>query len=107
MTSFGGESMARIRRYHPLVADDLASAIAFYDDISVELGNRFRTSIRDRLEKITDRPDSYGCIHEQLRTAMIDRFPYLVVFEHGTESVAILGVFHAASDQERWINRSR
>ena len=98
--------MARIRRYHPLVADDLASAIAFYDNISVDLGNRFRASIRDRLKTITDRPDSYGRIHEQLRAAMIDRFPYVVLFEHRSESVAILGIFHAASDQERWVERS-
>ena len=98
--------MARTRRYHPLVADDLASAIAFYDDISVDLGNRFRASIRDRLKTITDRPDSYGRIHEQLRAAMIDRFPYVVLFEHRSESVTILGIFHAASDQERWVERS-
>ncbi len=98
--------MARTRRYHPLVTDDLASAIAFYDDISVDLGNRFRASIRDRLKTITDRPDSYGRIHEQLRAAMIDRFPYVVLFEHRSESVTILGIFHAASDQERWVERT-
>ena len=58
--------MARTRKYHPLVADDLAAAVAYYDDISVELGNRFRASVRDRIETITERPDSFGRVREEL-----------------------------------------
>ncbi len=106
MTNCGAASMARTRRYHPLVADDLAAAVAYYDDISVELGNRFRRSIRNRIETITERPDSFGCIHEQLRAAMIGRFPYVVLFEHQDGIVSILGIFHAASDREPWFERS-
>jgi len=98
--------MARTRRYHPLVAQDLAAAVAYYDDISVDLGNRFRASVRDRMSTITDRPDSFGRVHEQLRVAMVDRFPYVILFEHEIEAVNILGVFHAASDRERWFERS-
>ena len=98
--------MARTRRYHPLVSEDLATAVAYYDEISVDLGNRFRASVRDRIAMITDRPDSFGRIHEQLRAAMVDRFPYVVLFEHEIESVAILGIFHAASDREGWFDRS-
>jgi plasmid stabilization system protein ParE len=106
MTNFGGASMARTRCYHPLVSEDLATAVAYYDEISVELGNRFRASVRDRIATITDRPDSFGRIHEQLRAAMVDRFPYVVLFEHEIESVAILGIFHAASDREGWFDRA-
>lgn len=67
--------MARIRRYHPLVADDLAAAVAYYDNISVDLGNRFRASVRYRLETITERPDSFGRIHEQLRQRWLTDSP--------------------------------
>jgi hypothetical protein len=98
--------MARTRRYHPLVADDLAAAVAYYDDISVELGNRFRTSVRSRIEAITERPDSFGRVHQQLRAAIVDRFPYIILFEFDNETVAILGAFHAASDREHWSKRS-
>jgi plasmid stabilization system protein ParE len=98
--------MARTRRYHPLVADDLAAAIAYFDDISVDLGSSFRTSVRRRIESIADRPDSFGCIHKQIRAAMVDRFPYVILFESDKETVAILGIFHAASDRERWLERT-
>ena len=106
MTSYGDESMARTRKYHPLVADDMGAAVAYYDDISVALGNRFRASVRARIETITERPASFGRVHEQLRVAMVDRFPYVVLFEYDEEIVAILGVFHAASARGSWFERS-
>ena len=98
--------MARIRRYHPLVADDLAAAVGYYDDVSINLGNRFRDSIRDRLESITEYPESYGCIHEQIRAAMTNRFPYVILFELRENVVGILGVFHAASGRTGWFQRT-
>ena len=98
--------MAKTRRYHPLVADDLAAAVTHYDDFSVDLANRFRASVRDRIETIKDRPDSFARIHDQLRAAMVDRFPYVILFEHESETVTILGIFHAASDRAGWFERS-
>ncbi len=56
--------MARTRRYHPLVGEDLAAAVRYYDEISVDLGNRFRASVRERIEIVTHRPDSFGPVHE-------------------------------------------
>lgn len=99
--------MARIRRYHPLVADDLIAAVASYDDVSIDLGNRFRDAVRQRLESITDYPESYGTIHQQICAGMTSKFPYVILFEFDEENVEILGVFHAASDREGWFERTR
>ena len=106
MTNSGDEWMANTRRYHPLVAEDLATAVTYYDAISLALGNRFRAAVRDRIEVVTDRPESFGRIHEEYRAAMLDQFPYVVVFELENRAVEILGVFHAASDQDKWFQRS-
>lgn len=106
MTSFGDESMARTRRYHPLVVQDLADAVAYYEGVSVDLGNRFREAVRDRIGTITDRPDSFGRIRDRYRAAMLDRFPYVIVYEQDKEIVSILGIYHAASDRESWFDRS-
>lgn len=97
--------MARTRRYHPLVAKDLAAAVSHYDNISLDLGNRFRAAIRDRVGIITDRPGSLSPIHEQCRAALLDKFPYVILFEHERETITILGIFHAASDRDGWFER--
>lgn len=98
--------MGKVRRYHPLVADDLSAATTYYDDISTELGNRFRDAVRARLHDVADHPETFGRIHHEMRAAILDRFPYVMIFEDRENSVAILGVFHAASDQTGWFDRS-
>ena len=98
--------MARVRRYHPSVADDLSAATGYYDEISADLGNRFRASVRERFRDAADRPESFGRLQNAMRAATLDRFPYVMVFENRDNHVAILGVFHAASDQKGWFDRS-
>jgi hypothetical protein len=98
--------MGKEPRYHPLVAEDLATAVKQYDDISIDLGNRFRASVRSRVEFITEHPESYARIHDQLRAVTVERFPYVILYELEGGVVAILGVFHAASDRERWFERA-
>ena len=106
MTNFGGALMASIRRYHPLVADDLSAATGYYDEISTDLGNRFRASIRARLRDVAERPESFGRLQNEMRAAILDRFPYVMIFENRDKHIAILGVFHAASNQKGWFDRS-
>lgn len=98
--------MADRRRYHPLVADDLADAVSYYEEASIELSNRFRDSVRECFVSITEFPESYACIRNQIRAATVKRFPYVILFELRGDVVGILGIFHAASDQAGWFERS-
>ena len=97
--------MASRRRYHPSVADYLSAATGYYDEISADLGNRFRASVRARLRDVAVRPESFGRLKNEMRAATLDRFPYVMIFENRDNHVAILGVFHAASDQKGWFDR--
>ena len=102
----GVELMGRQRRSHPLFVDDLSSATAYYDKISVKLGNRFRDVIRQRMAAITDKPELFGRIHDEIRASMVDRFPYVILYEIQGNAVVMLGIHHAASDQGGWFERS-
>ena len=74
--------------------------------ISADLGNRFRASVRGRLRDAAERPESFGRLQNEMRVAILDRFPYVMIFENRDKHIAILGVFHAASDQKGWFDRS-
>lgn len=89
-----------------MVATDLSDATSYYDEISTVLGNRFRGSVRPRLRDAVDRPESFGCIHGEMRVAILDGFPYVMLLENRENSISILGMFHAASDQKGWFDRS-
>jgi hypothetical protein len=45
--------------FHPAIPDDLSRAIAYYDEISKTLGNRFRDKVKDLLSEISERPESF------------------------------------------------
>ncbi len=97
--------MADSLRFHPLVAEDLEAAANWYDEISPELGNRFRASVDTRLDAVELRPESFGVVDPPLRAVRIKKFPYLIVFEHTQKSTDVLGVFHSASDPSKWRKR--
>ncbi len=93
-------------RYHPLFADDLRMACSHYDLISHALGARFRSNVRSAIEQIVSRPESFGRIGGDFRGAMIEKFPYVIVFTKAESVVMLFGIRHAASDRSDWFNRS-
>ena len=99
-------SMASQLRFHPDTSVDLSSSTAYYDEISQQVGSRFRDAIRDQFKAIVERPASFACIHNEQRAALVHGFPYVIVFEKSDDFVIVLGVFHAASDQSGWFTRS-
>ncbi|MCA9173812.1 MAG: type II toxin-antitoxin system RelE/ParE family toxin [Planctomycetales bacterium] len=98
--------MASQLRVHPQTVEDLSSSTAYFDEISDRVGKRFRDAIRDRLHAIAERPESFARVHDQQRAALVNGFPYVILFEYSDSFVTVLGVFHAASDQSGWFTRS-
>jgi hypothetical protein len=93
-------------RYHPLFAVDLASACSYYDSIADTLGSRFRMHVRSSIKTVTERPESLGRIGGEFRGAVVDRFPYVVVFTVDGGILSIFGLRHAASDRSNWFSRT-
>ena len=99
--------MADSLRFHPLVAEDLQAATKWYDDISVDLGNRFRRAVNSRFDAVESRPDLYGRVQNEIRATRVEGFPYLVVFEIFGDVAEVLGVVHSAADPAKWNRRPR
>lgn len=101
----GGGSMAT-ERYHPLFAADLRDACKYYDSITETLGRRFRVHVRSTLGDVVDRPESFGRIGGEFRGALLERFPYVVVFTIDKDITTVFGLRHAASDRKNWFDRT-
>lgn len=98
--------MADRLRFHRLVASDLREAIHWYDDISPRLGKRFREMVDARFDDIESRPERFPQAFDDFRFARVRRFPYLILFRQTAQAVTVLGVFHGASDPQKWRQRS-
>lgn len=99
--------MANPLRFHPLVAVDLNAATDWYDGIEIELGNRFRQCVNDRLDSVELFPESYAIVQGTLQVALVNGFPYLMIFEWTSKFTEIVGIFHSASDPAKWQRRKR
>ena len=93
-------------RYHPLFAVDLANACSYYDSIADTLGNRFRVNVRSNIHTVVERPESFGRIGGEFRGALVDRFPYVVVFAVDDGIPSTFGLRHAVSDRRDWFSRT-
>lgn len=96
--------MGKRRRFHPNFVVDLSSATRYYDAISSELGDRFRQSIREKLVTISQSPELFGKIREDVRGVRISKFPFILLYRVVGDMVVILGVKHAASDRAGWLS---
>ena len=94
-------------RFHSKLVSDLRNASEWYDSISIELGNRFRSHVDSRLDDIAENPDSFGIVFDDFRFARIQRFPYIIIFRNRQYCVHVLGLFHGTSDPEKWHRRSQ
>ncbi|MFK7820446.1 MAG: type II toxin-antitoxin system RelE/ParE family toxin [Planctomycetaceae bacterium] len=98
--------MANRLRFHALVVDDLIAATSWYDKISVELGNRFRAAVDERLDSIALNPKSYGLARGTIRAGMVRGFPYVILFESDATTITVLSIVHATSDPKKWDQRN-
>ena len=100
--------MAEKLRFHPQVATDLSDAIAWYEERSFGLGNRFRATVDARFDDILKAPELFPRAFDDVdfRFARLPRFPYLVLYRIERDTVFVLGVFHSASDPAKWRRRA-
>lgn len=92
--------------FEPHVAEDLADALRHYDSIAIQLGNRFRQRVNERLDDIAARAESFPTDIAPVRFAKIEQFPYLIFFVVRPDFVTILAIVHGASDPRRWKHRN-
>ena len=86
---------------------DLRAARDYYDQASVELGNRFIDAIRSAIAVARERPESCPMVDQRTRAIRCNRFPYRVYFRIEPDRVLILAVYHTARDPDRWDDRPR
>ncbi len=98
--------MGSTYRFHPNFASDLKAATDHYDNISVDLGNRFRSSVRDRLALVVESPELFGSVGCDFRGVLIKKFPYVVIYEVHPNMTVFVGIQHAASDRKGWFQHA-
>lgn len=92
--------------FHPLFDCDVREAADWYDGRSATLGEAFVAAAKATVNAIKSDPRRFPKLEGELRFALLDRFPYVVLFECEADRLYLAGLFHAARDPAKWRERA-
>jgi plasmid stabilization system protein ParE len=94
--------------FSALASEDLTDIIGWYkNQTTAGLGKQFIESMSVTLKRIETSPNAFPIIHQNIRRALIKRFPYKVLFylDLATNEVHIIAVVHQSRDPKIWEKR--
>jgi plasmid stabilization system protein ParE len=85
---------------------DLAEAKAYYDCRRAGLGEEFLTCVEDVLGRLGQTPAMHAKVFQDLRRALVHRFPYAVFYRLDDDQVTVVAVYHTHRDPRGWQGRA-
>lgn len=92
-------------RLRPEARDELREAWIWYEDRRPGLGDDFLICVEAAFAAAARSPELDPCVEEDVRRAMVRRFPYAVLFRQRGQSIEVLAVFHGSRDPGLWRER--
>jgi len=93
-------------RLTPEAEADLTEALSWYRDRGQSLAQDFLASFEAVLEALDAHPESHPEVHHHIRRALMQRFPYAILYVVGVGGPVVLGVFQARRDPTKWKRRT-
>lgn len=97
--------MTRRLVIQPQAEMDVADAVVWYEDQGAGLGNQLLDEIESVMERVAHSPFQFPQIRNEVRRALLRRFPYSVYFRVSDETVDIIAVLHQHRDPKTWQKR--
>ena len=81
-----------------MAQEELEESIKWYEKSLVGLGERFAEVIFDSTEAISRNPEAYPVIKAHRRHFVVDKFPFVIVYEILKEEnmINVLHIFHTS-----------
>jgi plasmid stabilization system protein ParE len=91
----------------PAAEDDLHDAAGWYDEQQSGLGDVFLRSVDACFARIKRFPRGFPADDDGNRSALLHRFPYVVLFRIQEKRLEVIAVWHGRRDPESWKERLR
>ena len=93
--------------YRTEAAADLAEAFSWYQTQRSGLGAEFHDAVFATIALIEGLPDAFPIVHQDLRRALLRRFPYAVYYRRlGADQLEILACLHNRRHPRVWRRRT-
>src|SRR5438067_1696546 len=91
--------------YLPDARTDVDGAYEYYEQRQLGLGERFLEQLQIRVDTISQHPEQYAILRDEVRAAPLRRYPYVVYYRFEAGTVFILAVLHGHRNPQAWMNR--
>jgi len=93
--------------FRRIARHELDYAISWYEERRKGLGQEFTIAIQKELQRIASSPEQFIRVREEIRRAVLRRFPYSIYFLAEDYRIIVLAIFHGKRDPHHLENRFR
>ena len=90
----------------PEAASEIQEAFDWYEERSEGLGLEFLRVADACLSGVQRNPAAYQIVHEQVRRALLRKFPYALFYLVTEDTVVVLACFHVKRSPADWQRRA-
>ena len=91
--------------FRPQAQAELLEARDWYEARQEGLGFEFSAAVDATIANICELPLAYPRVHNEIRRAVLQRFPYAVFFQLLEDKVVILAIIHGRRHPSTWQSR--
>jgi plasmid stabilization system protein ParE len=92
-------------RWLRTAVDEARDARIYYDEQRAGLGARFARELAATVRRMRELPLAWSEVDPPVRRALVNRFPYLLHYVLESDTILILGVYHAKRRPISWRDR--
>lgn len=92
-------------RLLPEAKDEFNAATDWYEQQQTGLGWDFVARVRETFQRIAASPRMHGSVYQDVRKAVVKKFPYLVLDREDQGEIIVISVFHTSRDPFGWQSR--
>ena len=86
-------------------SSELEEAAAWYEKQRLGLGDELHAEVNAVVARILREPKTYRSVHKNIRRALVNRFPYAVLFECEMGILVVISIFHMKRNPQLWRKR--
>ena len=92
-------------RIHPFAEFDMKHAKDWYNTKGDNLGNELMMEVEKTISQLLNNPKQFPDIGQNIRKAVVKRFPYSIYFKIVLNTVDLYAVFHNSRNPLIWKER--
>lgn len=78
------------------------AATDWYEEKQAGLGVDFVSQLHHTLARISTQPRLYPIVYENIRKAVLKRFPYVILYREEAGAVTVIAIFHSTRNPNVW-----